>query len=70
MLEFDASIVGGEAPVDAGGIGVALVAPSHDLFHQGLSVEYPAAGALAAEDAEFAFGHVEPTTVLGRVRDL
>ena len=52
------------------GLGVVLVAtrlPCVDLLCQGLPVWDPPVEALTCEHAEFGFGHVQPTTVPGRV---
>jgi hypothetical protein len=46
MLEFDASIFGGELPVDLGVIGVAVVLRGSDFVDEGLLVGNAAIEAL------------------------
>ena len=53
MLELDAGIVGGEAPVDAAPCGVAVGDPGGDLPFEGLAVRQASVQALAGEDAQF-----------------
>ena len=52
MIELDASVVGGEAPVDGLDGGVALGAPGSDLLLKGLTVWQTAVETLAGEDAQ------------------
>ena len=54
-------------PVGLGVKGVAALFPGGDFVDQGLLVGDAAIKALRREDGEFGFGHVEPTSVLGRV---
>ena len=44
-----------------------MALPSGDLSFEGLLVGNASAQALARQNAEFGFGHVEPTSVFGRV---
>src|ERR1700689_1717762 len=46
---------------------IAMAPPSSDLSFEGLLVGDAAAQALAGQNAEFGFGHVEPTSMFGRV---
>src|SRR5258708_7888267 len=46
---------------------VAMVMPSGDFCFEGLLVWNAATETLARRNAEFGFGHVEPTAVFGRV---
>ena len=46
---------------------VSMVSPGGDFSFQGLLVRDAAAEALAGQDAEFGFGHVEPASMFGRV---
>src|SRR6266545_3406278 len=50
MVELDASVVGGEAPVDGADGGVALGQPGYDLLFEGLAVRQAAVETLAGED--------------------
>ena len=68
-LEFDPSIGGGEAPVNGGPLDIAIMHPGGDLIDEGGFVRNAAVQALAGQDAEFRFGHVEPASMLGRVVD-
>ena len=55
------------------GFGVMLVSmglPSGDLSFEGWLVGNAAIQALAGQDGEFGFGHVEPASVFGRVMPL
>ena len=56
MLEFDASIFGGELPVGLGVVGIAIVLPGGDFVDEGLFVGDAAIEALGREDAEFRLG--------------
>jgi hypothetical protein len=66
-LEFHAGVVCGELPVGLCMMFVAMVLPSRDLSLKGLFVWNAAAQALARQNAEFGFGHVEPASMFGRV---
>jgi len=63
MLEFDASIFGGELPVGLGVVGIAIVLPGSDFVDEGLFVGDAAIEALGREDAEFRLGQIEPTAM-------
>jgi hypothetical protein len=53
VVELDAGVVGGEAPVDGADGGVALSHPGRDLLFERLPVRQTAVETLAGEDAEF-----------------
>ena len=46
---------------------IAMVPPSSDLSFEDLLAGNAAAQALARQNAEFGFGHIEPTSMFGRV---
>jgi hypothetical protein len=48
-------------------VGIAFVLPGGDFVDEGLFIRDTAVETLGGEDAEFGFGEVEPTAVLGRV---
>jgi hypothetical protein len=48
---------------------IAMVLPSGDLSLEGLLVWNSATEALARQDAEFGFGHVEPASMFGGSSD-
>lgn len=52
VIELDASVVGGEAPVDGADGGVALGDPGRDLQFGRLTVRQSAAEALTSQDAQ------------------
>ena len=54
-------------PVGLGVVLVAVVLPCVDFVGEDLHVGDAAIQTLRREHAEFGFGHVEPTAVLGRV---
>ena len=56
MLELDAGVGCGEAPVDGDLLGVAFLLPSVDLASEGLFIGDASVGALGTEDAELALG--------------
>src|ERR1051326_9055052 len=66
MAELDPGISGGELPVDRPGGGVSVGLPGRNLLPKQGSVRDAAVQALAAQDAEFELGDVEPTAVGGR----
>src|SRR3954451_7955616 len=70
MLEFDARVGGGEAPVDAVPRGIAVGDPGGHFLLDGRPVGQATVEALALQDAQLDLGHVEPTAMLGRVVDL
>ena len=65
MLEFDAGVCGCKVPVGLGMLGVAVAFPGGDFVNQRLLVGNAAVEALRGQDAEFGFGEVKPTAVLG-----
>jgi len=67
VLEFDAGVCGRKVPVGLGMLGVAVAFPGGDFVNQRLLVGNAAVEALRGQDAEFGFGEVEPTAVLGSV---
>ena len=69
-MKFDACILGGELPLGRGGVGVSAFDPSGRFRGHGAGVGQTPVQALAGQHAEFRFGHVQPTAVLGRVREL
>jgi len=52
MVELDAGIVSGEAPVDGADGGVARGDPGRDLLFERLTVRQAAVEALAGQDAQ------------------
>jgi hypothetical protein len=63
--EFDAGISGGEAPVDPLGARVSTRGlGGHGVLHR-RPVARPLPQTLAGEHAQFEFGHVQPTPVVG-----
>ena len=68
--ELDAGIGGGELPVDPLLTLIAPGFPGLGFPTQGVEVGYPAVQTLPGEDAEFQFGDIEPTAVLGGVVNL
>src|SRR6476646_12243257 len=66
-LQFDACVGSGELPVCLGVVLVAVLLPGGDFLDQRLLVGDPPIEALARQDTEFRFGHIQPTAVLGRV---
>src|SRR5260370_3826270 len=65
MLEFDASISGGEALVDTEGLSIALGLPSSPLAFEFGARADATIQTLPGEHREFDLGHVQPTAVLG-----
>jgi hypothetical protein len=53
VVELDAGVVGGEAPVDGLDGGVAVGDPGCDLVFEGGAVWQASVEALAGEDAQF-----------------
>ena len=64
------SFVGREHPVDAGAASVALGLPSIDFADETLAGFDALVEALALENADLDFDHVEPAGVLWRVMEL
>ena len=54
-------------PVGFGVVLVAVVLPSGDFVGEHFLIGDTAIQTLRRENAEFGFGHIEPTAVLGRV---
>ena len=70
VLEFGPCVFGSKLPIDPGLFAVALVLPSGGLVDQRLLVGDPAGKALAGEDVQFDFRHIEPTAVLRSMHNL
>jgi hypothetical protein len=69
-FQFDASISGSELPVNFDDLAVAFLFPSGHFRGEHRFVRYTAVETLPSKHAEFDFGHVEPTTMFGRVMEL
>src|SRR5271166_1181067 len=67
VLELDASVVRGEAPVGLGVAEVAVFDPGADLADEGFVVWDAPIEALGSEYGEFGFCQIEPGAMLGRV---
>ncbi len=67
VLQFDAGVGGGEAPVHGGVGAVARFLPGGDLLLERDVIGDAPVQALPAEHAEFDFRHVQPTAVFGRM---
>ena len=67
MLKFDAGVCGCKVPVGLGMFGVAVVFLGGDFVNQRRFVGNAAVEALRGQDAEFGFGEVKPTAMLGSV---
>src|SRR5436305_5072254 len=70
MLELDASIFGGEAPVHPSCRPVPCLFPGGDLALERLRVGQPAVQALRRQDCQLDFRRVQPAPVLGRLVNL
>ena len=70
MLEFEAGILSGEAPIDSSRGLVPYFLPSSDLALERLSVGKPAVQALGRQDCQLDFRGVEPTLMLWRLVNL
>lgn len=64
--ELGASTLGCEHPIDSGARFVALFFPGGDFGDEAAFFVNAPVEALAAQDADFDFDHVQPTGVLGR----
>src|SRR5258708_2883577 len=64
MLEFDASVGGGEVPVCLGVVGISVLLPGGDFVDEGLFVWNSAVEALGREDADLGLCQIEPAAVL------
>ena len=65
MLEFNASIFGGEVPVCLGVIGVAPLLPGGDFVDEGVFVGNAVVEALGGQNAEFGFCAISQLPCLG-----
>ncbi len=66
-FQLDAGIGGCKAPGGLGVVSVAPVKPSRDLAYELGHIGDAAVQALARQDRQLRFRHIEPTAVLGRV---
>ena len=66
-MQFSASILDREAPVDAGTIRIAFFLECMDTPPQDSLIRNTPPQTAAAEHAELDFGHVEPASMLGSV---
>ena len=66
-MQFSASILDREAPVDAGAIRIAFFLECMDTPPQDSLIRNTPPQTAAAEHAELDFGHVEPASMLGSV---
>jgi len=67
MLELDAGVVGGEAPIGLGVAEVAEFGPGADLANEGFVVWDAPIEALGSQDGEFGFCQIKPGAMLRRV---
>jgi len=65
VLELDAGVLGGEAPVDPATGPVACRLPGRDLPLQGRPISQAAVQALPGQHGQLDLGHVQPAAVLG-----
>jgi hypothetical protein len=65
--ELDPGVFGCELPIGLGVVLVSMALPSGDFFFQSRFVGNASAQAWARQNGEFGFGHVEPTSMFGRV---
>src|SRR6516165_1845311 len=70
MLQFRASVVGLELPIDLGLLAVSFFLPGGGFSRKRLFVGNPPGQALSRQHVQLDFGCVEPTAVLGRVNNL
>ena len=68
-FEFDSGVGGGELPVGAGALGVVMGCPGVDGRVHLVGASDALAQALAGEDAQFDFGHVQPAAALRHVHN-
>src|SRR5688572_5217920 len=66
-FKLGAGVGSGELPVDFSLLSVALLLPRSDFGREQFLAVDPTVQALAGEDAQLRLGHVEPTSVFGRV---
>ena len=67
MPEFDPGVGRCEVPTCLGVFSVSIALPGTDFLDQRLLVGDAAVEALRGQDAEFGFGEIKPTAVLGGV---
>src|ERR1700690_2823804 len=65
--ELPIGILASECPLDGTVLGIAASLPCADLFGDEFLIADPPVQALASEGGDLDFGHVQPTSVLGRV---
>jgi hypothetical protein len=65
--EFDPGAGRGEVPTRLGVFGISIALPGTDFLEQRLLVVDAAVEAVRGPDAEFGFGEIKPTAVLGGV---
>ena len=70
MAEFDASIGGGEAPVDLCRRGVPGLLPGGYRSGERRFIRDAPVQTLTAQDGQFDFGHIEPGAMFGGVMKL
>lgn len=66
---FSICVLSSERPLDAPVLGVAACLPSGDLGDDRGAIRQAPIQALAIKDADFDFGHIEPTGVLRGVME-
>ena len=66
-LKLGSGVFGCELPVGLWVVLVSTTLPSRDFFFESRLVGNASAQALARQNGEFGFGHVEPTSMFGRV---
>jgi hypothetical protein len=67
VLELDAGVVRGEAPIGLGVTEVAVFDPGADLADEGFVVWNAPIEALGSQGGEFGFCQIKPGAMLGRV---
>jgi hypothetical protein len=67
VLQLDASVRGGEAPIGFGVFFVAALLPRSNFCVQRFFVWDAAVQALRRKDTQLGFGHIQPTAMLGCV---
>ena len=71
FFEFYASVIDLELPIDAALFGGGFVGPGSDFGLEKFEFSDAAVGeTLTGQATQFAFRHVEPTSVLGRVNEV
>ena len=68
VLQFLAGFLGGKGPIDFDGGLIAVGLPGQGFLFELLRAANAAVEALAGKGGKLNFGHIEPGTVLGRVR--